>query len=71
MDANGPKPNYITIVGVLFACSHAGLVDKGWYYFQLMGKLFGIEPGREHYGCMVDLLARAGKLQEAVQFIRK
>ncbi|KAG1363261.1 putative Pentatricopeptide repeat-containing protein, mitochondrial [Cocos nucifera] len=69
MKAIGPKPNYITIVGVLFACSHAGLVEEGWYYFRSMEKLFGIEPGREHYGCMVDLLGRAGKLEEAVKFI--
>ena len=71
MEVVGPKPNYITIVGVLFACSHAGLVDKGWYYFRSMKKLFNIEPGREHYGCMVDLLARAGKLQQAVDFIKE
>ncbi|KAJ0987114.1 hypothetical protein J5N97_005470 [Dioscorea zingiberensis] len=69
MKAAGPKPNYITMVGVLFACSHAGLVEDGWYYFNSMAKLFGIEPGREHYGCMVDLLGRAGKLEEALNFI--
>lgn len=66
----GPKPNYITIVGVLFACSHAGLVEDGWYYFRSMKKLFDIQPGREHYGCMVDLLGRAGKLEEALKFIQ-
>ncbi|ONK81852.1 uncharacterized protein A4U43_C01F33530 [Asparagus officinalis] len=71
MEAIGPKPNHITMVGVLFACSHAGLADKGWYYFRSMKKLFGIEPTREHYGCMVDLLTRAGKLQEAVEFIKE
>ncbi|XP_072992230.1 pentatricopeptide repeat-containing protein At2g03880, mitochondrial [Typha latifolia] len=65
----GAKPNYITIVGVLFACSHAGLVEDGWFYFRSMERLFGIEPGREHCGCMVDLLGRAGKLQESVDFI--
>ncbi|XP_008796031.3 pentatricopeptide repeat-containing protein At2g03880, mitochondrial [Phoenix dactylifera] len=69
MKVIGPIPNYITIVGVLFACSHAGLVEEGRYYFRSMQKLFGIEPGREHYGCMVDLLGRAGKLEEAVKFI--
>lgn len=70
MEITGPKPNYITMLGVLFACSHAGLVDKGWYYFRMMEELFGIQPGQEHYGCMVDLLARAGKLQEAAEFIK-
>ncbi|WOL13960.1 hypothetical protein Cni_G22740 [Canna indica] len=70
MKVSGAKPNYITIVGVLFACSHAGLVEDGWYYFRSMKQLFGIEPGREHYGCMVDLLGRAGKLDEALKFVQ-
>ncbi|KAL8228333.1 hypothetical protein R6Q57_015917 [Mikania cordata] len=69
MTSSGTKPNYITMVGVLFACSHAGYVDKGRSYFQSMEKDFGIKPGREHYGCMVDLLGRAGKLDEAVELI--
>ncbi|KAL8127420.1 pentatricopeptide repeat-containing protein At2g03880, mitochondrial [Apium graveolens] len=69
MKKSGMRPNYVTILGVLFACSHAGLVDKGLYYFNSMQKLFGIEPGREHYGCAIDLLGRAGKLDEAVKMI--
>ncbi|GJS95268.1 pentatricopeptide repeat-containing protein [Tanacetum coccineum] len=69
MKSSGTKPNYITVLGVLFACSHAGLVDKGRSYFESMEKVFGIKPGREHYGCMVDLLGRAGKLDEAVELI--
>ncbi|XP_026403925.1 pentatricopeptide repeat-containing protein At2g03880, mitochondrial-like [Papaver somniferum] len=69
MKDSGIAPNPITILGVLFACSHAGLVEDGLYCFRSMKSLFGIEPGREHYGCMVDLLGRAGKLDEAVQFI--
>lgn len=60
------KPNYITMVGVLFACSHAGLVKKGWRHFNSISN-----PGREHYGCMVDLLGRAGKLDDAVKFIKE
>uniref|UniRef100_A0A7N0U7L8 DYW domain-containing protein n=1 Tax=Kalanchoe fedtschenkoi TaxID=63787 RepID=A0A7N0U7L8_KALFE len=69
MKGSGIKPNYITLLGVLFACSHAGLVDNGWYYFQSMSRLYGVEPGREHYGCMIDLLGRAGKLDEAAMLI--
>nr|GEX60499.1 pentatricopeptide repeat-containing protein At2g03880, mitochondrial [Tanacetum cinerariifolium] len=69
MKSSGTKPNYISVLGVLFACSHAGLVDKGRSYFESMEKVFGIKPGREHYGCMVDLLGRAGKLDEAVELI--
>ncbi|KAF9623668.1 hypothetical protein IFM89_003700 [Coptis chinensis] len=68
MKASGPTPNYITMVGVLFACSHAGLVDDGWCHFQSMKRLYGIDPGREHYGCIVDLLGRAGKLSLMKQF---
>ncbi|KAL2254043.1 UNVERIFIED_CONTAM: Pentatricopeptide repeat-containing protein, mitochondrial [Sesamum indicum] len=71
MKASGTKPNYITILGVLFACSHAGLVKDGQYYFESMKMLYGIDPGREHYGCMVDLLGRAGKLEEAMKLIHK
>ncbi|GKC53507.1 pentatricopeptide repeat-containing protein [Tanacetum coccineum] len=69
MKSSGTKPNYITVLGVLFACSHGGLVDKERSYFESMEKVFGIKPGREHYGCMVDLLGRAGKLDEAVELI--
>ncbi|VFQ68129.1 unnamed protein product [Cuscuta campestris] len=65
------KPNRITVLGVLFACSHAGMVEEGQYYFRSMKKLFGIDPGTEHYGCMVDLLGRAGKLDEAVKLIHE
>lgn len=71
MKVSGPRPNYITILGVLFACSHAGLVEDGWYYFRSMKELFGIDPVREHYGCVIDLLGRAGKLHEAFQLIHE
>ncbi|KAL3830110.1 hypothetical protein ACJIZ3_018912 [Penstemon smallii] len=71
MRTSGTQPNYITVLGVLFACSHAGLVEDGKYYFESMKKLFGIDPGREHYGCMVDLLGRAGKLEEATKLIHE
>ncbi|XP_012852998.1 PREDICTED: pentatricopeptide repeat-containing protein At2g03880, mitochondrial isoform X1 [Erythranthe guttata] len=71
MKSSGAKPNHITILGVLFACSHAGLVKEGDYYFKSMKKLFGIDPGREHYGCMVDLLGRAGKVEEAIELINE
>lgn len=71
MQASGTKPNYISIVGVLFACSHAGLMKEGMHYFRSMKKLFGVEPGREHYSCIIDLLGRAGKLHEAVKMIEE
>lgn len=66
----GIKPNDVTFIGVLSACSHAGLVEEGFLYFNSMSR-FGVEPAKEHYDCMVSLLGRAGKLAEAVDFIGK
>ncbi|CAN6486104.1 unnamed protein product [Victoria cruziana] len=63
------KPNEITFINVLNACSHAGLVNKGRYYFSLMQQNYGIEPTSEHYTCIVDLLGRYGFLDEALKFI--
>ncbi|GLJ29003.1 hypothetical protein SUGI_0572420 [Cryptomeria japonica] len=67
----GLKPNAITFVGVLSACSHSGLVDEGLHYFDIMSKEYGITPRKEHYSCLVDLLGRAGCLQEAHDFINR
>lgn len=65
------EPNYVTFVGVLSACSHVGLVEKGLYLFNSMKYDYGIEPGMEHYACMVALLGRFGKLHEANEFIQQ
>ncbi|KAK9080425.1 hypothetical protein SSX86_000183 [Deinandra increscens subsp. villosa] len=59
------KPDAITMLVVLYACSHSGLVEQGHHIFKNMNKIWGIEPKIEHYGCMVDLLSRAGLLEEA------
>jgi pentatricopeptide repeat protein len=64
MIKEGIKPDSITFVAVLFACSHAGLVDEGKRIFALMGE-FGIKPSVEHYNCMIDLLGRAEFIEEA------
>lgn len=64
------KPNAVTFVGVLTACSHAGLVEQGRQIFASMHQTFGVEPTRDHYTCMVDLLGRAGRLQEALEVIK-
>ncbi|CAJ1953205.1 unnamed protein product [Sphenostylis stenocarpa] len=63
------RPNGITFVGVLNACSHGGLVDLGCEIFQSMKTVHGIEPEVEHYGCMVDILGRVGRLEDAFDFI--
>lgn len=69
MQIDGYKPNAITFLGVLSACSHAGLVEEGWNYFKSMRSSHCIDPEPDHYACMVDLLGRAGLLQEAVGLI--
>ncbi|XP_026385722.1 putative pentatricopeptide repeat-containing protein At3g49142 [Papaver somniferum] len=63
------KPDHITFVSVLSACGHAGLIAEGWSCFHSMTKDFGLTPTSEHYACMVDLLGRAGQLNEAREFI--
>ncbi|KAB5538531.1 hypothetical protein DKX38_016064 [Salix brachista] len=63
------QPDEITFLGLLYACSHTGLVDEGFRYFYSMTEVYGIIPGIKHYGCMVDLLGRAGLLYEAYKFI--
>ncbi|XP_077235333.1 pentatricopeptide repeat (PPR-like) superfamily protein [Tasmannia lanceolata] len=64
------KPNEVTMIGVLSACSHGGLVDEGKKWFKEM-EGYGISLRVEHYGCMVDLLGRAGCLEEAEDLINR
>ncbi|XP_020964555.1 putative pentatricopeptide repeat-containing protein At3g23330 [Arachis ipaensis] len=68
---DGVEPNYVAFMAVLTACSHAGLVDEAWKYFYSMEQEFGITPGLEHYAAVADLLGRAGRLEEAYDFICK
>ncbi|KAL9999155.1 putative tetratricopeptide-like helical domain superfamily [Helianthus debilis subsp. tardiflorus] len=69
MQIEGTKPDYVTFVNILTACSHMGMVEKGWEYFNMMSNEYGIIPRIDHYACMVDLLSRGGKLNEAKDFI--
>ncbi|KAF8412813.1 hypothetical protein HHK36_000784 [Tetracentron sinense] len=71
MQTAGIQPDDITFIGVLSACSHGGLVQEGCRHFQNMKVQYGIPPKLEHYGCMVDLLSRAGLLEEAKEYIRE
>eukprot|EP01018_Ginkgo_biloba_P034481 Gb_05488 [translate_table: standard] len=64
------KPNDITFIGVISACSHAGLVDQGRQYFECMCRDHCITPKTDHYACMIDLLGRAGHLGEAEDFLK-
>ncbi|KAG7580766.1 Pentatricopeptide repeat [Arabidopsis suecica] len=63
-------PDGITYLGVLYACSHIGLVEEGQRYFAEMRDLYGLEPTVEHYGCMVDILSRAGRFEEAERLVK-
>lgn len=63
------KLDGVAFLSVLFACSHGGLVDQGYEYFNQMVTEHGIKPSVEHYSCLLDLLGRAGRLQEAYQII--
>ncbi|WVZ61484.1 hypothetical protein U9M48_011347 [Paspalum notatum var. saurae] len=68
--AQGLRPTDITFIGVLNACSHSGLVDEGRRIFESMEREYGIVPKVEHYGCMVDLLGRAGLVEEAFALVQ-
>ncbi|CDY10297.1 BnaC05g29820D [Brassica napus] len=70
MIEQGLKPDGVVFVGALTACSHGGLVQQGKEIFESMKKLHGVSPEDVHYGCMVDLLSRAGLLEEAMQLIK-
>ncbi|PKI35777.1 hypothetical protein CRG98_043812 [Punica granatum] len=69
MSTEGIKPTHGTFVGILLACSHAGLVDKGLEFFRSMEEVHGLRPEMKHYGCVVDLLSRSGNLERAYEFI--
>ncbi|XVF33294.1 hypothetical protein REPUB_Repub17cG0156400 [Reevesia pubescens] len=65
MLATGVKPDQIAFLGILSACNQGGLVNEGLHYFNIMMNDYGIIPDSEHYTCLVDLLGRAGLLDEA------
>ncbi|XP_057954587.1 pentatricopeptide repeat-containing protein At5g27110 [Malania oleifera] len=71
MQQSGAKPDRVTFLALMSACSHAGLFNEGCYYFNLMSTEYGIKPTIEHYSCLMDLLGRAGRLHEAYGIIQK
>lgn len=70
MEREGVAPDDVTLVNVLTACAHAGMLSEGRHYFNYVPQRYGIEPKMEHYGCMVDLYGRAGRLEEAKKVIQ-
>ncbi|XP_042519791.1 pentatricopeptide repeat-containing protein At5g66520-like isoform X1 [Macadamia integrifolia] len=71
MLAEGINPDNISLLGVLIGCSHSGLVEDGCFIFYNMERLWGIVPKIEHYGCLIDLLGRAGQLERAFEVVKR
>ncbi|KDP25707.1 hypothetical protein JCGZ_24008 [Jatropha curcas] len=71
MQKSGQTPDFVSFICVLSACRQGGLTDEGWYYFKSMSNDYGIKARLEHYACMVNLLGRAGRLQEAYTLIKQ
>ncbi|KAL3515235.1 hypothetical protein ACH5RR_022137 [Cinchona calisaya] len=69
MNGSGINPDESTLLSVLFACSHAGMVDQGLLIFHQMTELWNIIPNSKHYACVIDLLGRAGLLHDAYRMI--
>ncbi|CBI24313.3 unnamed protein product, partial [Vitis vinifera] len=70
MRVAGVKPNDVTFLGALSACTHTGMVERAHTYFEMM-KEYGVAPELKHYACMVDCLGRAGMLEDAERFIEE
>lgn len=70
MEEEGFRPDKVTFIGILCACTHMGFVDRGLKYFYAMEKDYGIVPHIEHYGCLIDLLGRGGRLKEAMEVVQ-
>ncbi|KAM7274736.1 hypothetical protein ACFE04_016602 [Oxalis oulophora] len=68
--SEGTTPDDVTFVAILLACTHGGMVAKGQQLFRTMETEYHVTPKLEHYGCIVDLLGRAGKLQDAYRLIQ-
>ncbi|KAJ0984342.1 hypothetical protein J5N97_002698 [Dioscorea zingiberensis] len=66
----GFKPNRVTFIALLSACSHAGLLEEGLFFFESMARDHGVVPDLDHYACIIDNLGRAGQLDRAYQFIK-
>ncbi|KAJ0962384.1 hypothetical protein J5N97_030212 [Dioscorea zingiberensis] len=71
MHREGPKPDGFTYIGILMACSHAGLVGEGLNYFEEMRNSQVVKPKLVHYACIVDMLGRAGRLVDAARLIEE
>ncbi|OAY78079.1 putative pentatricopeptide repeat-containing protein [Ananas comosus] len=66
---SGVEPDLVTFLSVLSACSHSGLVDEGLWYFELMTREFGLNPTKDHYACVIDILGRVGRFDEVEKLL--
>ena len=69
MQRSKMAPNLVTFVSVLSACAHAGLIQEGLLMFDIMQQCYGFKPQIQHFGCLIDLLGRAGRFTEAMHLI--
>ncbi|KAF7016895.1 hypothetical protein CFC21_030414 [Triticum aestivum] len=70
MVETGVAPDHVSFLALLYACSHSKLVDEGKCYVDMMETMYRLEPWQEHYACVVDLLGRSGKTEDAYEFIK-
>lgn len=70
MEADGITPDRVTFIGVLNACRHTGLIDAGLKLWNKMVNQFGITPDSDHYACVIDMLGRSGRVEEAYQLVK-
>uniref|UniRef100_A0A6V7QSZ7 Pentatricopeptide repeat-containing protein n=1 Tax=Ananas comosus var. bracteatus TaxID=296719 RepID=A0A6V7QSZ7_ANACO len=71
MVETGMMPNEVVFLSLLSACGHCGLVNEGWHWFYSMKGKFGIDPTVAHYTCMLNMLGRQGRVEQALQFVKK
>ena len=71
MKVEGIRPDFVTFLSILNACSHIGLVEMGHYYLNAAVEAYGISPTLQHHTCMIDLLSRTGHLDKAVDMLKK
>ncbi|KAK1403543.1 Pentatricopeptide repeat-containing protein [Heracleum sosnowskyi] len=71
MEREHVRPDSLTFLSVLTVCGRKGMVDKGRELFESMVSVYSIEPSHEHYSCMVDMLGRAGRLDEAEELVKQ
>ncbi|XP_022864633.1 pentatricopeptide repeat-containing protein At3g49170, chloroplastic-like [Olea europaea var. sylvestris] len=71
MRGEGLKPDSVTFLGLLIACNHSGLANEGQYFFNSMTQVYEITPDIEHFCCLVDLLGRAGRVKEALDYMSR